>query len=132
MKLWIEVFSAIGKNIGLLLVSWLKQVGAALRLGVLFRAIFWILGLPYEWFRKNSEDGRIEFSKSAAPQHAAGALILELLFLPYHCYLDSTDGLGESEHDKEALKFWFTVGWLSIPAVIFLIFYFTNYSRATG
>lgn len=67
MRLWYDVFAEIGKNIGLLLLTWMKQVWAFLRLGVIFRVVFRILGLPYEWFRKYSEDGRVDFVKHAAP-----------------------------------------------------------------
>lgn len=132
MKLWIEVFATIGKNIGALLFSWIKSAWVFLRLGPIFRAVFWILGKPYDWFRKLSRDGKVEFSKYAAPQHKAFVAILDLLFVPYNCYLDSTDGIGESDMDKQALRFWFTVGWVSIPLVILVLFYFMNYHKSAG
>lgn len=132
MRLWYDVFAEIGKNIGLLLLMWMKQIWAFLRLGVIFRVVFRILGLPYEWFRKYSEDRRVDFVKHAAPQHRAGAFLLELFFLPYNCYLASTDGLGESEYDRETLKFWFTIGWLSIPVAILVFIYLMNYHKFTG
>ncbi|MEM1441894.1 MAG: hypothetical protein AAGF67_06100 [Verrucomicrobiota bacterium] len=57
---------------------------------------------------------------------------MDLLFVPYNCYLDSTDGIGESDMDKQALRFWFTVGWVSIPLVILVLFFFMNYHKSAG
>ena len=128
MKLWLEVFASIGWNLCLIVGEGISRAWTFLRLTAFFSWLWWILTAPYLVFRKLNPEGRVNLSTYAASEGKALAALIDMLFIPYNAYLESTGGMGESEHDEDALRLWFTVGWLSVPiAILFVWWIIKNY-----
>lgn len=123
MKLWLEAFASIGWNICVIVGEGLSRAWSFLRLTAVFSSIWWVLTIPYLVFRKLNPEGKVVIAAYAAPKDKAFAALVEMLFFPYNAYLESTGGMGESEHDQDALRFWFTAGWLSVPIAILFVWW---------
>ncbi len=121
MKLWLEAFASIGWNLCMIVGEGITRAWGFLRLTTVFRSLWWVLTIPYLLFRKINPEGRVHLTSYIAPKDRWVAALIETLFAPYNIYLSSTCGLGESEHDEEALRFWFTAGLLTIPAAILFV-----------
>lgn len=128
MRLFLEACFAFGKNLVLALYEKLANLWSFLHLRDFFRWFGRVLGLPYECFRRLSEDGRVNISKYARGQNSFFLYILiELVFFPYHCFLQSTERMGESEFESSVLKFWFTFGWLLLLLLPLVVIYLVRY-----
>lgn len=129
MKLWGEVFITIAKNLGQILLSCLSGFVSSqwVRLPVLW--ICKILVLPYRLFRRLNPEGRISLVKYAPANGRWLTALIEILFFPYTAYLASVENIGESEHDREALAFWFSFAFVSVlPVIWFLVWLLSDVS----
>ncbi len=124
-----EVLQTIGMNFLRIVGVKLLRLWNFLHLGTILTGLGWILTRPYEWFDRHSEDGDVNFSKHAMKTGTngaggAGAAFLDLCFSPYKLYRASIGELGESQFDKDAQRFWFTIGILTVIGAVFLFVHF--------